>query len=77
MEDPNRQFKRLSSVVRGYLDDQSCDWINQAYRFAFQAYEGQLRDSGGPYIIHPLATAEYLAKMQMDTAMIVAALLHD
>src|SRR5690606_2497127 len=41
------------------------------------AHRGQIRKSGEPYILHPLAVAEIVTEMQMDTLSIIAALLHD
>lgn len=51
--------------------------IEKAYTFAARAHEGQKRKSGEPYITHPLAAAERLLDMRLDTATIAAALLHD
>lgn len=51
--------------------------IQSAYQFAAKAHEGQFRSSGQPYIIHPLAVAELLLDLGMDTDTICAALLHD
>src|SRR5262249_38677698 len=51
--------------------------IRRASAFAAEAHAGQTRESGEPYINHPLAVAETLASIHLDTATIVAALLHD
>lgn len=51
--------------------------IREAYDFADQAHHGQTRKSGEPYILHPLAVADIVVNMQMDTMSIIAALLHD
>ncbi|MFV9927865.1 MAG: bifunctional (p)ppGpp synthetase/guanosine-3',5'-bis(diphosphate) 3'-pyrophosphohydrolase [Candidatus Midichloria sp.] len=51
--------------------------IEKAIMFADQAHKGQLRASGEPYIIHPIAAAEILAEQKFDTASIITALLHD
>lgn len=53
------------------------DMVKKAYCFAENAHRDQKRESGEPYIIHPLAVAEILADMGMDTNTIVAGLLHD
>ncbi|MBE6072568.1 MAG: bifunctional (p)ppGpp synthetase/guanosine-3',5'-bis(diphosphate) 3'-pyrophosphohydrolase [Clostridium butyricum] len=53
------------------------DMVKKAYYFAENAHRDQKRESGEPYIIHPLAVAENLADMGMDTNTIVAGLLHD
>jgi GTP pyrophosphokinase len=51
--------------------------LRRAYDVAEQMHEGQLRKSGEPYITHPLAVAQILAELGMDTTTVVAALLHD
>lgn len=51
--------------------------LSRAYEFAEQAHRGQKRESGGPYIEHPLAVAQTLADMGLDDAIISAGLLHD
>lgn len=51
--------------------------IMRAYEFAKGAHENQVRLSGEPYIIHPVAIALILAQMHMDTPTIIAGLLHD
>eukprot|EP00831_Metopus_contortus_P066843 TRINITY_DN59619_c0_g1_i2.p1 TRINITY_DN59619_c0_g1~~TRINITY_DN59619_c0_g1_i2.p1 ORF type:complete len:209 (-),score=41.25 TRINITY_DN59619_c0_g1_i2:134-760(-) len=51
--------------------------VKKAYYFAENAHKEQKRESGEPYIVHPLAVAEILAEMGMDTDTIVAGLLHD
>jgi GTP pyrophosphokinase len=51
--------------------------IRMAYEFAAQAHDGQKRESGEAYIIHPLEVALVVYEMGMDTTSIIAALLHD
>lgn len=51
--------------------------IFAAYEFANTAHTGQMRDSGEPYIIHPIAVACILLDLGMDTDTICAGLLHD
>ncbi len=53
------------------------DKIRHAYEFARDLHEGQYRVSGEPYIMHPLAVAEIVASLGLDTDSICAALLHD
>ncbi|MBE6062888.1 MAG: bifunctional (p)ppGpp synthetase/guanosine-3',5'-bis(diphosphate) 3'-pyrophosphohydrolase [Clostridium butyricum] len=53
------------------------DMVKKAYYFAKEAHKEQKRESGEPYIIHPIAVAENLAELGMDTDTIVAGLLHD
>ncbi|SFD11999.1 RelA/SpoT family protein [Clostridium uliginosum] len=51
--------------------------IKKAYFFAQEAHKEQKRESGEPYIIHPIDVAEILAELGMDTSTIAAGLLHD
>lgn len=51
--------------------------IERAFTRAASAHEGQLRKSGDPYITHPVAVAEILAELGMDSNTLAAALLHD
>ncbi|MBE6904165.1 MAG: bifunctional (p)ppGpp synthetase/guanosine-3',5'-bis(diphosphate) 3'-pyrophosphohydrolase [Ruminococcaceae bacterium] len=51
--------------------------ITHAYNVAATAHKEQKRESGEPYIIHPLAVAEILSQFEPDTNTIIAALLHD
>lgn len=67
----------LLEKASGYLKENDLKKIEQAYEFAEQAHHGQVRKSGEPYILHPVAVAEILVNMQMDVTSIIAALLHD
>ncbi|HTE85411.1 MAG TPA: bifunctional (p)ppGpp synthetase/guanosine-3',5'-bis(diphosphate) 3'-pyrophosphohydrolase, partial [Dehalococcoidia bacterium] len=60
-----------------YLPADRLSLIEDAYRFAAEAHSGQRRDSGDPYIQHPLHAALTIASLQLDTDSIAAALLHD
>ena len=51
--------------------------LQRAYAVAEERHATQLRRSGDPYITHPLAVANILAELGMDTTTLVAALLHD
>ncbi|MGI9146417.1 MAG: RelA/SpoT family protein, partial [Chloroflexota bacterium] len=67
----------LFDDVAKYLPLPDVEAIRRAYAFAAEAHGKQLRESGEPYINHPLAVAETLASLRMDTATIVAAVCHD
>lgn len=64
-------------TIAGYNPKYDLDLIGRAYDKAREMHEGQLRKSGEPYLIHPLAVAEILADLGMDEDTIVAGLLHD
>ena len=51
--------------------------IGRAYDVAAKMHEGQLRKSGEPYLIHPIAVVKILAELGMDEDTLVAGLLHD
>ena len=53
------------------------DKIESAYNYAADLHAGQFRQSGEPYISHPLAVAEIVSELELDTDSICAALLHD
>lgn len=60
-----------------YDNNADIELIEKAYSYATLAHMGQKRISGEPYIIHPVEVALILADLEMDTATICAALLHD
>ena len=51
--------------------------IEKAIDITVKAHEGQMRASGEPYCIHPIAVAEILTELKLDTASLITALLHD
>jgi len=67
----------ITEQVASYAPKADLDLINRAYVFAAHAHAGQMRNSGEPYIVHPLAVADILASLGMDASTIVTALLHD
>ena len=60
-----------------YLDATQVEMVRQAYRYADEAHLGQLRNSGEPYITHPIAVAAQCATWKLDAQALMAALLHD
>ncbi|MFC2024371.1 RelA/SpoT family protein [Chloroflexota bacterium] len=64
-------------LVEEYLPSERVASITAAYDFAKKAHQGQFRESGEPYLEHPVQTALILAQLQLDTNSISAALLHD
>ena len=67
----------LLDKAKTYLPADRLEVISQAYDFAFEAHDGQVRRSGEPFIEHPLQTALYLADLKLDANALAAALLHD
>lgn len=71
-----RQYELVERVTK-YDPDADEDMLNRAYIYAMKAHGSQTRASGEAYFNHPLEVAAILAEMKLDTATIVAALLHD
>ena len=63
--------------IKQYDPNANFDLITKAYSYAEAAHGGQKRISGEPYIIHPIEVAMILTDIEMDTASLCAALLHD
>ena len=70
-------YNRLIEMIKSYQPDETCENIRKAYELADEAHKEQKRVNGDPYILHPLAVAEILADMEIDTTTITASLLHD
>jgi len=70
-------YSQLRDKVRGYLQPEKLALVEEAYNFAAQAHQGQVRKSGKPYLEHPLQVALTLAELQLDASSLAAALLHD
>jgi len=71
------RYRDLLRKVRSYRPDDDLAVIRKAYDFSMQHHKGQARESGEPYLAHPLQVATILADMQLDTTAIAAGLLHD
>ncbi len=70
-------IEALVRTVKGYNPKADLKEIERAYRFAAEHHEGQKRLSGEDFIEHPLAVAQILADLGLDTTTLEAALLHD
>jgi len=68
---------RLIDLLRVSGRSYDLDKIRRAYEYANELHCGQFRQSGEPYISHPLAVAEIVAGLGLDTDSVCAALLHD
>ncbi|MGN0703930.1 MAG: RelA/SpoT family protein [Lentihominibacter sp.] len=65
------------NTILEYNSKYDIELIGRAYDVAEEMHRGQLRKSGEPYLIHPMAVAEILADLGMDEETIIAGLLHD
>ena len=74
---PGTGIDRLLGILAGTGKNYNIEKICQAYNYAASLHEGQFRASGEPYISHPLAVAEIVAGLELDSDSICSALLHD
>ena len=77
METREEHYDSMMQAVKRYSPSADLDVIQKAFEYADEKHKKQLRKSGEPYIIHPLAVAEIVAEIGLDTDAIAAALLHD
>lgn len=68
---------QLVKAVKAYDKNADEDAMRRAYEYASKMHEKQKRESGEPYIIHPVNVAEILIEYHLDCTSIIAALLHD
>src|SRR6185436_3068135 len=71
------RFEDLIEKVRAYSPDADVELLRKAYVFSAFEHRGQVRHSGEPYLIHPLAVADVLVDMKLDVVAVAAGLLHD
>ena len=75
--DVNKLYSDLREKIASIHNENELVIIDKAFEVANSFHQGQLRRSGEPYIIHPIAVANILVDLGMDYQSIVAALLHD
>ena len=69
--------EQLLTKIQSYNKFSNIGPLNKAYNFALDAHKNQKRVSGLPYIVHPIAVADILAELKLDSATIITGLLHD
>ena len=69
--------EELINKVKSYNKFLNPEKLNKAYNFAVKAHKNQKRDSGDPYSNHPIAVANILTELKLDSATIATGLLHD
>jgi GTP pyrophosphokinase len=72
-----RLYRELEEKIREYRPKEDLAPLEKAYRFARKYHENQTRDSGEPYMAHPVMVAHILADMRMDLVAMQTGLLHD
>jgi GTP pyrophosphokinase len=74
---PEITITSLLGRVASYDPEADEELIARAYSMAHAAHKGQVRKSGEPFVYHPLATADILVDLRMDSTTIAAGILHD
>ena len=77
METFEQHYESLQATLDRYMPDIDRSVIAQAVEYARNKHRDQKRKDGSPYIIHPLAVAEIVVEMGLDTDAVLGALLHD
>ena len=72
-----KEMQPLLDIIESGERSYDIEKIKRAYAYAYELHEGQYRQSGEPYISHPVAVAVIVAELGLDTDSICAALLHD
>jgi len=70
-------IEQIKREVQSYDQNANLALIDQAFAVSAKAHEGQKRESGEPYLVHPLEVAEILSQMRLDSSAVAAGLLHD
>lgn len=76
-EQCDRIFQKIEKTIKSYHPSDNIEVLKKAYEYAYNAHKDQKRQSGEPFVIHPLNVALILAEMNLDKETIVAGFLHD
>jgi guanosine-3',5'-bis(diphosphate) 3'-pyrophosphohydrolase len=71
------RYQALEDKIKAYNPSLDTQLLFAAFTYADSAHNSQMRKDGSPYITHPLAVAEIVADLELDTDSIIAAMLHD
>jgi len=71
------RFEDITDQIESYHPEADFDLLRRAYIFSAMEHRGQLRESGEPYLTHPLEVAYILAELKLDVTSVAVGLLHD
>lgn len=74
---PQARFAALLDLVGQNRPNEDVEMLRRAFEFAAEQHQSQVRESGEPYLSHPLEVAHILADLRLDVTTLAAALLHD
>ena len=72
-----KEIHKELELITAYLNTEEKDKVRHALKISEEAHSNQLRNSGDPFITHPLEVAKILTSIKLDADSIVAGLLHD
>jgi guanosine-3',5'-bis(diphosphate) 3'-pyrophosphohydrolase len=73
----NIRFEDIAEIYQKYHPNSDLSLLTRAYIFSAKEHKGQLRQSGEPYLVHPMNVAKILARMKLDETTIAVGFLHD
>ena len=71
------KFEEVLAKVKQFHPNDDLEVLKKAYRFSADQHKGQHRESGEPFLNHPVAVANILADMRLDSSCVSVGLLHD
>ena len=71
------RLEEILEKVAAYSPNADLEVVRKAYVFSGVVHQGQIRQSGEPYLTHPLEVANILADLKMDVQSVATGLLHD
>ena len=71
------KFEEVLAKVKQFHPNDDLEVLKKAYRFSADQHKGQHRESGEPFLNHPVAVANILADMKLDSSCVSVGLLHD
>ena len=77
METFENRYTALCEAINKHMPGADMQRIDRAIAYAREKHKDQKRKDGSPYVIHPLAVAEIVAKLGLDEETVLGALLHD
>ena len=72
-----QSLKRLINKIKKYAPNSDFKLLEKAYNLSQRAHEKQIRESGEPFITHPMGVAHILEELELDCTSIIAGILHD
>ncbi|MBM9832465.1 bifunctional (p)ppGpp synthetase/guanosine-3',5'-bis(diphosphate) 3'-pyrophosphohydrolase, partial [Enterococcus faecalis] len=73
----NLTGEEVVTLTAQYLNEEDVGFVQKALDYAVESHEGQFRQSGEPYIIHPIQVAGILAGLHLDAVTVACGFLHD